>query len=67
MKDRLRESRRVQENRSMPAQKIDGGQKMETEKKTEIKAEEIRGRIRRRKETKEVKDRTESRAGTSRK
>ena len=35
-------------------------------KKTEIKAEEIRGRIQRRKETKEVKDRTESRAGTSR-
>lgn len=51
----------------MHAQKIDGGQKMETEKKTEIKAEEIRGRIQRRKETKEVKDRTESRAGTSRK
>lgn len=47
MKDRLRESRRVQENRSMHAQKIDGGQKMETEKKKlKLKQKRLEGEYR---------------------
>lgn len=46
MKDRLRESRRVQENRSMHAQKIDGGQKMETEKNLKLKQKRLEGEYR---------------------